>query len=103
MEAQRYQTNEWAEIKAYGTGFSGRARLKNLSSSGAYLELQDNTVFLEKGDLLRITVNLTDLGTNRKISAEVVWFKAPSGGTAGFGVCFIRPEQIYEKLSRRYS
>lgn len=102
MEAQRFTTDEWANLEVYGSGHNSRAKLKNLSRSGAYLEFRDLQLVVEEGDLLRITVHLGALGKSRRLSAEVVWLKKPAAGFSGIGVSFLKPEEVYQKLSSRY-
>jgi hypothetical protein len=96
--AERYPTAEIAHIEIYGRIGRAVARLKNISSTGAFLELNQGDYVPKKGDLIRATIHLHSLGKSRAIDAEIVWNRG-----VGFGVCFLRKTQLLEKMFQRSS
>lgn len=98
MIAQRYVTSEVTHIEIYGRMGKSVARMKNLSSTGAFFELQTGDYVPKKGDLLRATVHLTKIGRSRSMDAEVVW-----NSGLGFGIFFLKKEQLLEKMFQKTS
>lgn len=91
--AKRFQTKEKAHIEVYGhIGVLG-AHLRNLSQTGAFLEVSDGDYVPQKGDLLNLTVNLESLKKTYNIAAEVIW---ASG--MGLGICFINKDEVLERM-----
>lgn len=91
--AQRYETSEIAHVEVYGRMGRVAARLKNVSSTGACIQLTSGTYRPNKGDLVRATVHLPQLGRSRAVDGEVIWSRG-----AGFGICFINKTSLLEKL-----
>ncbi|MGE0632575.1 MAG: PilZ domain-containing protein [Pseudobdellovibrionaceae bacterium] len=98
---QRYPTSEKAHVEVYGQSIQAEAYLRNLSQGGAFLEWNANLPPVSKGDILRLTVELSQVGKKHKVSAEVVWIKEDATH-AGIGISFIRPEDVVTKLMSRY-
>lgn len=88
----RFPTSELAFVEAYGKKGSFKVLMKNISQTGAYFEWLDTPAF-KQGDLLRVTVYLSQINKNRQFSAELVWQK-----DAGCGVCFVKPEEVVERM-----
>ncbi|WP_295899058.1 PilZ domain-containing protein [uncultured Bdellovibrio sp.] len=91
--AKRYKTKETAQVEVYGHIGILVANLKNLSQTGAFLEVSQGDYVPQKGDLLNLTVNLTSLRRTHNVAAEVVWSKG-----LGLGICFIGKEQVLERM-----
>lgn len=97
----RFETVQNAHIEVYGQTIQAVAKLKNLSESGAFIEWDDRIPAPVKGDILRLTVELSQVGKKHRVSAEVIWTKSERGD-AGLGVSFIKPEDVVTKLMSRY-
>lgn len=96
LAPERHQTHERAYLEIFGRMGTLIAELKNLSTTGAFLEILQGDYIPRKGDLLRITVPLETLGRTHSVNAEVVW-----GKSLGFGVSFLnRHETMTKMLSR---
>ncbi len=93
MPAQRFPTNENASVEVYGRLGTYRTTLRNLSASGACLEWMSTQLPVDKGDLLRIMIDLKSVGKVRHVSAEVVWNH--EGKT---GINFLSPDKVLEKM-----
>ncbi|MEK2646632.1 PilZ domain-containing protein [Bdellovibrio sp. BCCA] len=91
--AKRYKTKETAQVEVYGHIGILVANLKNLSQTGAFLEVSQGDYVPQKGDLLNLTVNLTSLRRTHNVAAEVVWSKG-----LGLGICFIGKDQVLERM-----
>lgn len=71
-----------------------KGRLKNISLSGAYLELDPENI---PGKDEKVVINFTVSGRNRKIQACVVW-ASPSGCGVKFNHVNNRDQQIVDDL-----
>lgn len=98
MSATRFATREKTSIEIYGKNTLIPATLKNLSATGACLEAKDPTARLQEGDLVCVTVYLSQLKKSHRVSAEVIWHK-----TGRTGVNFINSEELVEKFMERAS
>ena len=98
MSAHRYTTSEVAHVEIYGRLGQLVSRMKNLSTTGALLELKSGTQVPKKGDLIRATIHLHSIGKTRVMDAEVVW---TSG--LGFGVSFLRKTELLERMFSKNS
>lgn len=93
MNAERYLTREKAEVEVYGRSGQIVAHLRNLSKTGACLEWFENSTEVNKGDLIRMTVNLKNIGRSHQVNAEVVWREGNKSG-----VNFIKSEEVLDRL-----
>ena len=91
--AVRYDTKEKAVIEIYGKSGVVVARLQNLSQTGARITWEDKAFDLQKGELIRLVVNLKSLKREHKMNAEVVWARK-----SACGVHFINTEELVEKM-----
>lgn len=96
MSATRFATREKTSIEIYGKNAQVPATLKNLSATGACLESKDPTLRLNEGDLICVTVYLSQLKKNHRISAEVVWHEAGK-----LGVNFLNSDELVEKFREK--
>lgn len=91
--AKRYPTKEKAHIEVYGHIGSLGAHLKNISETGAFLEVHEGDYIPQKGDLLNLTVTLESLKKTYNLAAEVIWSQG-----MGLGICFINKDEILERM-----
>lgn len=91
--AKRFPTKETAQLEVYGHIGTLVANVKNLSASGAFLEISAGDYVPQKGDLLSMTVRLDSLRRQHNVTAEVVWSKG-----FGLGICFINKGQVLERM-----
>lgn len=94
--ARRFHTSEIAHLEVYGRMMRAVCRMKNLSSTGAFLHLTNGEVVPQRGDLIKMTVHLHSLGRSRAVDAEVVWSRG-----LGFGICFLNKEQLLQRMFQR--
>ncbi len=98
MIAERYPTQEVADIEIYGNTKKLRAVMKNLSKTGAGLEVVGKDLPIKKGDLINITIQLSSLAKTHNVDAEVVW----SDGLA-LGVSFVSKDEVVQRIFMRSS
>lgn len=96
--AKRFQTKETAHIEVYGHMGIVVANLRNLSQTGAFLEVSTGSYVPKKGDLLNMTVALRAPQRTHNVAAEVVWSKG-----LGLGICFINKDEILERMMAKGS
>ncbi len=92
----RYRTYAKVRCQKYGSGSASLMILKNISKTGARLNLITSTSEFIKGDILRLVVELDSVNRYRIVNAEVVWSK---GGA--LGVNFLHPDIVVSKLLNR--
>jgi hypothetical protein len=93
---ERHQTQERAYLEIFGRMGTLIAELKNLSTTGAFLEIIQGDYIPQKGDLIRVTVPLESLGRTHSVNAEVVW-----GKSLGVGVSFLNRQETMTKMLTR--
>ncbi|WP_413290111.1 PilZ domain-containing protein [Bdellovibrio sp. HCB337] len=93
---ERHQTQERAYLEIFGRMGTLIAELKNLSTTGAFLEIIQGDYIPQKGDLMRVTVPLESLGRTHSVNAEVVW-----GKSLGVGICFLNRQETMTKMLTR--
>ncbi len=67
-------------------------QLKNISKTGAFLELKSGEAAPTTGEVLHITIHLFSIGKTHTVHGEVIWKK-----NNAFGVHFVRKDQLLEK------
>jgi hypothetical protein len=90
---ERYLTQERAYLEIFGRMGTLIAEMKNLSGTGAFLEIIQGDYIPQKGDLVRVTIPLESLGRTHSVNAEVVW-----GKSLGVGVCFLNRQETMSKM-----
>jgi hypothetical protein len=93
MVAKRFKTNEKAHVEVYGHTGTVNAAMRNLSETGAFLEVSKGDYIPRKGDLLNLTVPLATLQKSHNVAAEVIW----STGMR-LGICFISKDEVLERM-----
>lgn len=96
MSADRYITKEPSAIEVYGRNAMFDATLKNLSSTGACLEYSAGRGELEPGDLICITVFLSQLKKTHRLSAQVVWLNGNETG-----VNFLKSDELFARFREK--
>lgn len=96
--AKRFRTKEMAHIEVYGHIGILVAKLRNISQTGAFLEVSQGDYVPQKGDLLNLTVKLDTVERTHNVAAEVIWSKG-----LGLGICFIHKDQILERMMAKTS
>lgn len=95
--AQRFETKEIAHIEVYGRHHGKMvAKLKNISSSGAFFEISQSEYVPRRGDMLCVTVHLNSLKKSHVIHAQVVW-----GRGLGFGAQFVTTNDLVAKMLQK--
>ena len=96
MIAERYITEEKVSVQIYGQGVQLDAVLRNLSQTGAGLEILTPRTPLQKGDLLSLTIELQSLSKTHNVDAEVVWTQGQ-----GVGVAFMKQNEIFDRMLQK--
>lgn len=92
-KAQRFITQESAQVEVYGHVGIVDALMKNLSMTGAFIQMKKAEYLPQKGDLLNLTVNLDEIKKSHNVDAQVIWSK----GTQ-LGVAFISKDEVLERM-----
>lgn len=95
--SKRFTTHENTLIEIYGRMGTLQGTMKNLSHSGCFVELTKGEYIPKEGDCVHLTLFLKTLNKTRAITGQVVWNKG-----LGFGVVFIKKEEIVKKMLNRY-
>lgn len=96
MTKKRFPTQEVAHIEVYGRMGRAVAKMKNISSGGAFLELSNGDYMPREGDLVRATVHLNTIGRSRAVDGEVMW-----NNGLGFGIAFLKKDELLEKMFQK--
>lgn len=80
-------------IEVYGRMGKLTAKMKNLSLTGAYLQLMEGGYVPSKGDVIHAVVQLRTLRRTRSFDAEVVWMSG-----LGFGINFLRKQDVVDRM-----
>lgn len=94
MSAERFVTKEIAHIEVYGRHVKKIvARMVNVSSTGAFLEMSQTDYVPKEGDMVCVTVHLSSLKKSRVVHAQVIWNRG-----LGFGIQFMGRDEIVTKM-----
>lgn len=93
FKAERYETHEFAQIEVYGRMGRLTAKMRNLSLTGAFFEIVRSDYFPQKGDMLRVTIPLRQVGKTHVIDGEIVWTRA-----MGFGLQFMKRQEVINRM-----
>ena len=97
----RHHTNQMVYVETIQEGTGLDSSMYNLSKGGAYCEFDPlDEVKLSVGDLVRLSVPLSDISKNHALNAKVVWTtkKGRYSGRQGFGLKFINNDEVYRSL-----
>ena len=92
-KAKRHATKEKANIEVYGHRGILSASLRNLSGTGAFLEVAEGDYIPQKGDLVNVTVTLDRINRTHNVDAQVIWSKG-----MGMDICFISKDEVLERM-----
>lgn len=90
--ARRYNANLVSEVDVHGQSGTLLGFMRNVSRTGAFLEIFEGDYIPQKGDILHISNEVQTL------DAEVVWSRSE-----GFGICFLDHDQLEDRLMNRTS
>lgn len=94
---ERYRAYAKVRCHKYGSGYGAIMILKNISHSGARLNLITAASQFLKGDVLRLVVELDAVNRHHVVNAEVMWSKE-----GALGVSFLSSKhEIMAKLLNR--
>lgn len=91
--AKRFGTKEKAHLEVYGHIGTLIAHLRDISRTGARLQLAVGNYVPQKGDLLNMTVRLDSLQREHNVAAEVIWTAEKT-----LGICFIHKNNVLERM-----
>ena len=91
--AKRHVTNEPAIVEVYGRTGKIFCRMNNLSTSGAFFEITNSYHTPRQGDVVRVTINLKQLGKTHTLHGQIIWCRG-----LGLGVAFIKSKALYKKI-----
>jgi|GEM_PF-3303973 len=95
----RYSTEEILNIEIYGSNQSPIiAVMRNISKSGAFVEIGQSSSRPSKGQFIRGVINLDSIGKSRIFNGEVIWVNED-----GFGISFMRKEELVQKIMSKVS
>lgn len=94
----RYLTDLNIEVISDIKSVRQKARMKNLSIGGAYFEVTDTNSGFQTGDLVRLSISLSE-SRSYEFDAKIVWNRpAPENAAIGYGCTFLNKEQVYDAL-----
>lgn len=94
----RYLTDQSIEIQSDLFPEKLKAKMKNLSLGGIYIETDGETVKLAKGHFLQVTVFLGQPQKQYHFDAKIVWSSPRELGGMGYGVAFVNKEEVYNNM-----
>lgn len=95
-QADRHNTSEVAKVQIYGRPGEMVAKLKNISATGALLELMNGDYVPKQGDFVHIVIHLQSVKKTHEVDGEVVWNEQ-----MGFGIAFIKKNQLISRMMSR--
>lgn len=93
--AQRYQTNETAFVEVQGRSGKILCRMNNLSTTGAFFEIINSHFTPKQGDLVRVTVNLKQVGKTHTLHGHIIWSRG-----LGLGIAFLKNKDVLKKMAK---
>ncbi len=96
MRTERYDTFEAALVEVYGKNANFKSIMRNLSKTGAMFQVSGSDNSPQKGDFLRITVQLETVERTHTINGEVIW----EAGSE-FGVSFLTDNQLFDRMMQK--
>jgi len=94
----RYMTNQSIIVSSDSKKGQLEAKMGNLSISGAFFEVNQNTMGLANGDLIRIQIVIPGL-KEYVFDAKIVWVRGNQPDQPqGFGCTFVDKDEVYENL-----
>lgn len=99
---KRFPTQQTATMETFLSGEVLPSQIYNLSMGGAYCEFFGKTG-VSVGDLVKLKVQLEDLGTQYVMNAKIVWITRSGSctGGQGAGMRFVKYDDIYRQLMEK--
>lgn len=97
----RYLTEQEISIASDTKQGSSIGVMRNLSLSGAYIEVPDNAMSLQPEDIIRIKV-MIEVDKEYFFDARIVWFRQLPSATFGIGVTFVDKEEVFNNLLKGF-
>lgn len=94
--SERYETREKATMQIIGKVGFVVADLKNISRTGACLEWANENFYLQKGDLINVSISLPTVKRKYSMNAQVVWKVGKRTG-----VQFVTQDDLMSKLVKK--
>lgn len=95
--AHRYMTDQEVTISSDFREGKVVGRLKNLSVSGVYFEVDENILALKNDEIVRLHVLITNL-REYMFDCKIVWVKDLGEGRLGFGGTFMDKNEVLNSL-----
>lgn len=99
---KRFRTQQTAFLETFMSGETLPSQICNLSVGGAYCEFIGKTS-LVVGDLVKLKIQLEDLGRQHVVNAKIVWMTREGSitGGPGAGMKFVKYDDIYRQLMEK--
>lgn len=94
----RYLTDQRVEVTSDWKQGKTEGRMKNLSLSGAYIEVSSLGFEMVPKDFIKLSIFAPTSAKFFVFDAKVVWSKSLPQGGHGFGVMFTNSEDVYNNL-----
>ncbi len=100
----RYLTDQEVLVFQEGEGQKSSAKMKNLSISGAYFEVDNSLDVFSAGSFIKINIAVGSPAKEYTFDAKVVWVKPIEGKkqSHGYGVAFTNKEDVYNNLLKGF-
>jgi len=95
--AHRFSTDQDVEITSPLRSGTLRGRLKNLSVTGGLIEIIDNTMGLEKDDLIEVVIEIKGV-REYTFHFRVVWIRTETKTKINLGVSFANQGEVLDSL-----
>ena len=95
---RRYSTNQPTELQVVGEIENFKARITNLSLSGAKIFFDEQSLTWSEGDLVKLDIALDKVHRQHSVHAKVVWVDREQANHNEIGVEFIPTEDVYSHL-----
>lgn len=93
QNTERFETRESATMQKIGQMGFIVAQLRNLSQGGACVEWANETFHLAKGDIVTLSITLSQLGKKYNMNAKVIWKVGRRSGMQ-----FISSDEVMKEL-----
>lgn len=94
----RYLTDQVIEIQSDSFPDKIRAKMKNLSMGGIYVEVDSHSIKFEPGHFCQVTVFLGNPQKQHHFDVKVIWSNPQESGQLGIGVAFVNKEEVYNNI-----
>lgn len=91
--ATRFPTEQPAIIRSELRPGEMSGVIRNLSATGAYIEVEENSLGLELHEIFTVQIEVAE-SKNYSFDCKVMWTKKTHEGLIGFGVAFINKEEL---------